>query len=709
MGGNKTSPEDSTPVSRELTMALAGLRHSFVVADPTLPDCPIVFASDGFYSMTGYGPKDVLFKNCRFLQGKETDKADVDKVRNAVKKGERVSVRLLNYRKDGTPFWNFLTVAPVKHASGQVAKYIGVQVDVSKYTEGKTERVDKGGLPVLVRFDGRLPTTTSAATDEILAGVVQAEREMSPSADVPLLPTSRAGIDLASTIERIQQSFVISDPSLPDCPIVFASEAFLDLTGYSREEVLGRNCRFLQGPETDRESVLQIREAVRQGRECSVRLLNYTKSGQKFWNMFTLAPVRDTKDEVQFFVGVQVDVNLIPRSVGAQLAEQKKYVKGHAEAVSQALKPFQEEKDSVWAGICKTEDLGKPHKVLSPGWGPIAAAVKTDGALGPGHFKRLKRLGKGDVGNVQLVQLRGTSHLYAMKVLSKSEMLQRNKVMRVQNEDRILKTIDHPFLATLYTSFQTEESIHYITELCAGGELYSLLHQQPLKRFNEAQGRFYTAEVLLALQYLHLLGFIYRDLKPENVLLRSNGHVVLTDFDLSFCSHSTPSVVRSPTRRRVFAPWSSAEASCTLHAEPAERTNSFVGTEEYLCPDVINAAGHTYAVDWWELGVLLHELVYGCTPFRGKHRDATFSNILHKEVVFQDDVSVSDHCRGLITALLEKVHTKRLGYEGGAEQIKRHPFFNRVNWALIRWEDAPILPRRKHPESAEELNEPGAG
>jgi len=138
---------------------------------------------------------------------------------------------------------------------------------------------------------------------------------------------SRAGLDLATTLERIQQSFVVSDPNLPDCPIVFASDGFIEYTGcarqgcrfahrehtepcrrYTREEVLGRNCRFLQGPGTDKRAVREIRKAIESRIECTVRLLNYTKSGQAFWNLFSLAPVLDADGSVRFFIGVQVDV-----------------------------------------------------------------------------------------------------------------------------------------------------------------------------------------------------------------------------------------------------------------------------------------------------------------------------------------------------------------------------------------------------------------
>ena len=153
-GGGISAPQ----ASKGLTMALASLRHTFTVCDPTLPDCPIVYASDGFLKMTGYSASEVLNRNCRFLQGKDTNRDDVKKISEAVKAGERITVRLLNYRKDGTEFWNLLTVAPVKLSDGRVAKFIGVQVDVTTRTEGSAggAMVDGQGLPLLVKYDTRL-------------------------------------------------------------------------------------------------------------------------------------------------------------------------------------------------------------------------------------------------------------------------------------------------------------------------------------------------------------------------------------------------------------------------------------------------------------------------------------------------------------------------------------------------------------------------
>jgi non-specific serine/threonine protein kinase len=164
--------------------------------------------------------------------------------------------------------------------------------------------------------------------------------------------------------------------------------------------------------------------------------------------------------------------------------------------------------------------------------------------LTPEDFTPLTRLGHGDVGAVHLVSLRDApSAKFAMKVLVKQEMVDRNKLHRVRTEGRILEAVDHPFVATLYSAFQTDTHLYFLMEYCEGGELYETLQKQPGKRFTEATTKFYAAEVLCALQYLHLMGFIYRDLKPENILLRRNGHVIVTDFDLSYCASSRAHVV----------------------------------------------------------------------------------------------------------------------------------------------------------------------
>ncbi|RDX69489.1 Phototropin-2, partial [Mucuna pruriens] len=308
--------------------------------------------------------------------------------------------------------------------------------------------------------------------------------------------------------------------------------------------------------------------------------------------------------------------------------------------------------------------------------------------IGLQHFLPIRPLGCGDTGSVHLVELKGTGELYAMKAMEKSVMLNRNKVHRSCIEREIISLLDHPFLPTLYTSFQTSTHVCLITDFCHGGELFALLDKQPMKIFKEELARFYAAEVVIGLEYLHCLGIIYRDLKPENILLQKDGHLVLTDFDLSFMTSCKPQVVKQslPGKRR-----SRSQPPPIFVAEPVTQSNSFVGTEEYIAPEIITGAGHTSAIDWWTLGILLYEMLYGRTPFRGKNRQKTFSNILHKDLTFPSSIPASLAARQLINALLQRDPTSRLGSTTGANEIKQHPFFRGINWPLIRNMTPPPL------------------
>nr|AML76712.1 putative LOV domain-containing protein [Portulaca oleracea] len=792
-GGSEHVPR----VSQELKDALATLQQTFVVSDATKPECPIMYASSGFFTMTGYTSKEVIGRNCRFLQGPETDQDEVQKIRDAVKYGKSYCGRLLNYKKDGTPFWNLLTITPIKDDKGNTIKFIGMQVEVSKYTEGVNDKALRpNGLPKsLIRYDARQKekalgsitevvqtvkhprsqirsASTSDAGNREFLGKLELDYMLPMSADIAKMSTPRRlstpgrqtpqndvkndassreedknsrksarisslggktrssavlehppapepeilmtkevervdswdradrerdirqAIDLATTLERIQKNFVISDPRLPDNPIIFASDSFLELTEYTREEILGRNCRFLQGPETDQATVQKIRDAIREQREITVQLINYTKSGKKFWNLFHLQPMRDQKGELQYFIGVQLDGSdhIEPlRNRLSETAEQEsaKVVKATAENVDEAVRELPDANlrpEDLWA-IHSQPVYPRPHKKGSSSWNSVQKITSNGDKIGLDHFKPLRPLGCGDTGSVHLVELKGTGELFAMKAMDKSVMLNRNKVHRACIEREIISMLDHPFLPTLYASFQTSTHVCLITDFCPGGELFALLDKQPMKIFSEESARFYAAEVVVGLEYLHCLGIIYRDLKPENILLQRDGHVVLTDFDLSFLTNCKPQIIKHPPPKKKR---SKNQPPPTFVAEPHTQSNSFVGTEEYIAPEIITGAGHTSAIDWWALGILLYEMLYGRTPFRGKNRQKTFANILHKDLTFPSSIPVSLSARQLINALLNRDPASRLG-SGGVEEIKQHPFFRGINWPLIRCMSPPPL------------------
>nr|AHZ63865.1 phototropin [Pteridium aquilinum] len=792
-------------VSKDVLDALESFQQTFVIADGTKPDLPIMYASAGFFKMTGYTSSEVIGHNCRFLQGKETDPEEIDRIRDCIAKGTGYCGRLLNYKKDGSAFWNLLTVSPIKDDDGSVLKYIGMQVEVSQFTEGTKENVVRpnGMSESLIKYDARQKDRASLQVTELveaikdpkpaahdkttsislgvakpvgpsgprkspeleglLSGQQQAYRETkSAHSRLPGVPEAnpqreslakrnrssgffsflgldkfggkgsqqdatefiepeilmtkddessetsfeldkarlreiRRGIDLATTLERIEKNFVITDPRLPDNPIIFASDNFLELTEYSREEILGRNCRFLQGPDTNRETVKQIREAIDNEREITVQLLNYTKSGRTFWNLFHLQPMRDHKGELQYFTGVQLDgteyLEPLTRRLSQQIAsEGSKIIRETAANVNDALRELPDANvkiENLWRIHSKLV-LPKPHKLHNDSWRHIQKIHSSGEKVRLKHFRPLRPLGYGDTGSVHLVELRGTGELFAMKAMEKNIMVKRNKVHRICAEREILGQMDHPFIPTLYASFETRTHVCLITDFCSGGELFMLLDSQPKKIFREEAARFYAAEVVIALEYLHCQGVIYRDLKPENILLQKDGHVMLSDFDLSYLTSSNPQLVIPPKPRGKKSKKKNMPPP-VFRAAPVASCNSFVGTEEYIAPEVITGSGHNSSVDWWALGILLFEMIYGRTPFRGKTRQKTFANILHKELTFLRRIPTSLAARQLINGLLQKDPADRLGCEGGANDVKRHPFFHGINWSLIRCMRPPSL------------------
>ncbi|KAK5094269.1 serine/threonine protein kinase, AGC [Exophiala xenobiotica] len=316
--------------------------------------------------------------------------------------------------------------------------------------------------------------------------------------------------------------------------------------------------------------------------------------------------------------------------------------------------------------------------------------------VGPGSFDKIKLIGKGDVGKVYLVREKKSNRLYAMKVLNKKEMIKRNKIKRALAEQEILATSNHPFIVTLYHSFQSEDHLYLCMEYCSGGEFFRALQTRPNKCVGEDDARFYAAEVTAALEYLHLMGFIYRDLKPENILLHQSGHIMLSDFDLSKQSDAggAPTMILGSRNSSNPTGYPLVDTkSCIADF----RTNSFVGTEEYIAPEVIKGNGHTSAVDWWTLGILIYEMLFGTTPFKGKNRNATFANILRDEVPFPEHAGatqVSNLCKSAIRKLLIKDEVRRLGSRAGASDVKSHPFFKPITWALLRHMKPPMIPHQ---------------
>lgn len=384
--------------------------------------------------------------------------------------------------------------------------------------------------------------------------------------------------------------------------------------------------------------------------------------------------------------------------VDKQAGEQNSGATSSSPSVAASSPKNTEELFDINKHIGEVKITGRPRTYTQDRTYSNSATKIVDVQVRPDSFEKIRLLGKGDVGKVFLVREKLTNKLYAMKILNKKEMIERNKIKRALAEQEILATSNHPFIVTLYHSFQSKEHLYLCMEYCMGGEFFRALQTRETKTICEADARFYAAEVTAALEYLHLMGFIYRDLKPENILLHQSGHIMLSDFDLSKQSERAKNPVISFNKTGMHLPSSS---SSNHHNGPTIdtkacidgfRTNSFVGTEEYIAPEVIRGKGHTSAVDWWTLGIFIYEMLYGTTPFKGQDRKKTFANVLKKDVKFLDTQSVSSNCRNIIKKLLIKDEEKRLGSKTGASEIKGHAFFKETQWALLRNQKPPMIP-----------------
>jgi protein-serine/threonine kinase len=274
---------------------------------------------------------------------------------------------------------------------------------------------------------------------------------------------------------------------------------------------------------------------------------------------------------------------------------------------------------------------------------------------GPEDFQLLKLIGKGTFGQVFQVRKKDTKRIYAMKVLQKKVIVQKKEVAHTVGERNILvrtAMTDSPFIVGLKFSFQTPTDLYLVTDYMSGGELF--WHLQKEGRFDEKRAKFYIAELILALQHLHMHDIVYRDLKPENILLDANGHIALCDFGLS-------------------------KANLTKNAT----TNTFCGTTEYLAPEVLlDEAGYTKMVDFWSLGVLVFEMCCGWSPFYAEDTQQMYKNIAFGKVRFPRDTLTTEG-RNFVKGLLNRNPKHRLGATDDAEELKRHPFFADINWEAL--------------------------
>ncbi|XP_055768041.1 serine/threonine-protein kinase N2-like isoform X2 [Salvelinus fontinalis] len=292
-------------------------------------------------------------------------------------------------------------------------------------------------------------------------------------------------------------------------------------------------------------------------------------------------------------------------------------------------------------------------------------------------FRLIAVLGRGHFGKVLLSEYKKTGSIYAIKALKKGDIVARDEVESLMCEKRIFETVNvshHPFLVNLFACFQTPEHVCFVMEYTAGGDLMMHIHADV---FTEPRAVFYSACVVLGLQFLHDHKIVYRDLKLDNLLLDTDGYVKIADFGL-----------------------------CKEGMGFGDRTSTFCGTPEFLAPEVLTDTSYTRAVDWWGLGVLIYEMLVGESPFPGDDEEEVFDSIVNDEVRYPRFLSTE--AIAIMRRLLRRNPERRLGSgEKDADEIKKQPFFRGLDWEALlqRKLPPPFVPSIKGREDVSNFDE----
>uniref|UniRef100_A0A1B6GL38 cAMP-dependent protein kinase n=1 Tax=Cuerna arida TaxID=1464854 RepID=A0A1B6GL38_9HEMI len=275
---------------------------------------------------------------------------------------------------------------------------------------------------------------------------------------------------------------------------------------------------------------------------------------------------------------------------------------------------------------------------------------------------RKKTIGVGTFGVVLLMKDDTGDTYYAVKAINKKAIVKSRQIPHILNEKKILNITNFPFVIYLVNFFSDNSYLYFVLPFLSGGDLFTFLRR--VHKFSDGLSRFYTSQVVLALEYLHHLDIIYRDLKPENILLDHTGYIKLTDFGFG-------KILKS-------------------------RTWTLCGTPEYLAPEVVMNRGYSKAVDWWALGVLIFEMISGRSPFVSPEPIKTYAKILSNRYVFTPDVL--PHAKDLIKQLLQPNISLRIGcLKHGVKDIKDHPWFRPIDWMMVlnRKMEPPYIPQVK--------------
>jgi protein kinase A len=380
---------------------------------------------------------------------------------------------------------------------------------------------------------------------------------------------------------------------------------------------------------------------------------------KRFFNKLHLSSRKDTDQEDSSSMESQQHHQPQPQSAEAGQFGHGQQAQGQAQmhppAVQQPLVPGQSHGQAAIhpqtdAGSTAQQPIGGiplGNQSLLPNRSTISK-----GKYSLSDFQIQRTLGTGSFGRVHLVRSVHNNRYYAIKVLKKTQIVKMKQVEHTNDERRMLRLVEHPFLIRMWGTFQDSKNLFMVMDYIEGGELFSLLRKS--QRFPNPVAKFYAAEVTLALEYLHSHNIIYRDLKPENILLDKNGHIKITDFGFA--------------------------------KEVPDVTWTLCGTPDYIAPEVVSTKAYNKSVDWWSLGILIYEMLTGYTPFYDQTPMKTYENILVGNVRYPS--YLHPDAISLLQQLITKDLTRRLGnLQAGAQDIKGHAWFSEVIWEKLLSKD----------------------